>query len=289
MGGERMESPKRHSLLCPNCRKLISVDETICPHCGLQSPGARWRNHFVIKSLLDDRQLIRTMITINGAMFFLSLVLNPTATGFSMNPLAFLSPDNRSLLLLGATGSIPIDQLHRWWTILSANYLHASMLHLLFNMVAFYQIAPLILQEYGAYRMLSLYTLSGVGGYLVSYLAGIPFTLGASAAVCGLIGAALYYGRSRGGYYGQMVYQQVGGWALGIFVFGFLIPGINNWAHGGGLLCGVGVAALLGYQERTVENSFHKGLAIISILATLGALIWAVFTTLLMIFFMPVP
>ncbi len=283
-----MEGPKRTSLLCPNCRKLISRDETNCPHCGLQNPGARWRNTSLIKSLLDDRQLIKTMITVNVAMFFLSLVLNPAKTGLSMNPLAFLSPDNRSLLLLGATGSIPIDQLHRWWTILSANYLHASMLHLAFNMVAFYQLAPLILQEFGTCRMIALYTLSGVGGYLVSYLAGIPFTLGASAAVCGLIGAALYYGKSRGGYYGQLVYQQVGGWALGIFVFGFLIPGINNWAHGGGLLCGVGLAALLGYQERTAENSFHKGLAVVSILATLGALIWAVFTTLLLVLFKPV-
>jgi rhomboid protease GluP len=284
----RMESHKRQSILCPNCRKLVSIDEPTCPHCGLHSPGASWRNTFLFRSLLDDRQLIRIMIYVNAAMFILSLVVNPTATGFSMNPLAFLSPDNRSLLLLGATGTIPIGQLHRWWTVLSANYLHASILHLLFNMMAFYQIAPLILQEYGTYRMLALYTLSGVGGYLVSYLAGIPFTLGASAAVCGLIGAALYYGRSRGGYYGQMVYQQVGGWALGIFFFGFLFPGINNWAHGGGLLCGVVAGAALGYRERLPETFVHKGVATICIVATLAALIWAVFTTLAMIFFMPV-
>ncbi len=151
-------------------------------------------------------------------------------------------------------------------------------------MVAFYQIAPLIIQEYGPYRMFLFYTLGGVGGYLVSYVAGVAFTLGASAAVCGLIGAALYYGRSRGGYYGQMVYQQIGGWAVGIFVFGFLIPGINNWAHGGGLLCGAGVAALLGYQERLPEGSLHRGLAGICLVATLGALIWAVFTTVVMVF-----
>jgi rhomboid protease GluP len=227
------------------------------------------------------------MICINAAMFILSVVINPTTTGFSMNPLDFLSPDNRSLLFLGATGTIPIDQLHRWWTVLSANYLHASIAHLLFNMMALYQIAPLILQEYGSYRMLSIYTLSGVGGYLISYFAGVPFTLGASAAVCGLIGAALYYGKSRGGYFGQMVYRQVGGWALGIFIFGFLIPGINNWAHGGGLVCGIVAAALLGYQERLTENLLHRGLASICIVATLGALIWAIFATLVMAFVSP--
>lgn len=284
MGGRSMENHKRLSILCPKCRKLVSSDEPTCPHCGLPNPGGRGRSSALLQSLLDDRQLIRTMIGVNAAMFILSLVINPTAAGFSMNPLAFLSPDNRSLLLLGATGSIPIDQLHRWWTVLSANYLHASMLHLLFNMVAFYQIAPLILQEYGAWRMISLYTLSGVGGYLVSYIAGVPFTLGASASVCGLIGAALYYGKSRGGYYGQMVYQQVGGWALGIFVFGFLFPGINNWAHGGGLFCGVGTAVLLGYQERRRESLWHEILAGICIVATLGALVWAAFSTMVVFF-----
>jgi rhomboid protease GluP len=280
-----MVSQKRHSILCPHCRKLVSIDEPTCPHCGLHNPGARWRTHFLMKGLFGEGQLIRNIIYVNAIMFILSIAINPTATGFSMNPLDFLSPDNKSLLLLGATGRIPIDQLHRWWTILSANYLHASILHILFNMIALYQIGPLILQEYGASRMVSIYTLSGVGGYLLSYVVGIPFTLGASAAVCGLIGAALYFGKSRGGYFGQLVYQQVGGWALGIFIFGFLFPGINNWAHGGGLLCGVGTAFLLGYQERVPEKLFHKGLAGTCLVATLAALVWAVFTTFVIFFF----
>jgi rhomboid protease GluP len=218
-------------------------------------------------------------------MFILSVLMSPTSTGFSMNPFSFLSPGDRSLLLLGATGSIPIDRFHRWWTLLSANYLHASILHIFFNMIAFYQIAPLIVQEYGIYRMISIFTLSGVGGYVLSYFAGIPFTLGASAAVCGLIGAALYYGKSRGGYFGQMVYRQVGGWALGIFIFGFFFPGINNWAHGGGLICGVLMGFLLGYQERISENQFHKGLAGICALATLATLIWAICTSLIVLLY----
>ena len=218
-------------------------------------------------------------------MFILSLIINPASSGFSMNPLGFLSPGNTSLLLLGATGRIPIDQFHRWWTVLSANFLHGSILHILFNMMAFYQIAPLILQEYGGCRLVSIFILSGVGGYLVSYLAGISFTLGASGAVCGLIGAALYYGKNRGGTFGQMIYRQVGGWALGIFIFGFLFPGINNWAHGGGLICGILTGSALGYQEKSAEDSVHKVVAAICILASLGTLIWAIISSLMFIFF----
>jgi len=209
-------------------------------------------------------------------MFVISLLLNPRSTGFSSSPFYFLSPSNNSLLLLGATGTIPIDSLHRWWTLVSANYLHGGILHILFNMMAFRQIAHLVLREYGAYRMIILYTLSGVTGFLVSYLAGVTFTIGASAAVCGLIGTMLYYGKSRGGVYGQAIYKQIGGWALGLFLFGLLMPGINNWGHGAGICAGVVLGFLLGYQERVRENLFHKILAGVCVVSTLVILGWAV-------------
>ena len=280
-----MEKLYRNSILCPNCRRLISTDEQRCPHCGLRNPGSRWKNISLGKGLLGPDRIVINIISVNVAMFILSILINPASIGFSANPLSFLSPGSKSLLLLGATGTIPIDRFHRWWTVLSANYLHGSILHILFNMMAFWQISPLILQEYGSYRMVSIYTLSGVGGFLASYLAGVPFTLGASAAICGLIGAALYFGKSRGGQFGQAVYQQVGGWAIGIFIFGFLVPGINNWAHGGGMLCGALTGFLLGYREKNEENFYHKLLGVICVLATLAALIWAAGWALVILFY----
>jgi len=143
-------------------------------------------------------------------------------------------------------------------------------------MVAFRQIAHLVLQEYGTYRMLILYTFSGITGFLVSYLAGVSFTIGASAAVCGLIGATLYYGKSRGGVYGQTIFRQIGGWALGLFLFGLLVPGVNNWGHGGGICAGVILGFLLGYQERAREGLFHKILAGVCVALTVLILAWAV-------------
>lgn len=223
--------------------------------------------------MINPDRLISNIIWLNAGMFVLSILVSPGSIGISANPLGFLSPGDRSLLLLGATGTIPIDRLHRWWSLLSASWLHGSILHILFNMIALRQIGPFIVREYGPYRTVSIYTLSGVGGFLVSYLAGVPFTIGASAAVCGLIGAAIYYGKSRGGYYGEAIYKQVGGWAVGIFLFGFLIAGINNWAHGGGLLCGVLTGFMLGYEEKGPENYMHRVIAGICALSTLAALI----------------
>jgi rhomboid protease GluP len=267
---------ERRSILCPNCRKLISQDEPRCPHCGIANPGSWWKNNIGARVFFGTDQVIKWIIYANVTLFITSLLLYPWSSGASLNPLALLSPSNNGLLLLGATGTIPIDRLGRWWTLVSANYLHGGIFHILFNMIAFRQIAPFVLREYGINRMVIIYTLSGVIGFLVSYFAGIPFTIGASAAVCGLIGATLYYGKSRGGLYGQTIFKQIGGWVLGIFFFGLLMPGINNWGHGGGILAGAVLGVLLGYKERMRERAFHKILAGACILITILVLVWAV-------------
>jgi rhomboid protease GluP len=276
-----MITSRKNSQLCPNCRGLISRDESICPYCGLKNPGSWWKNNGLLRLFQDPELFLKGLSGLNIAFFVLSLILNPGGMGMGMSPFGFLSPDNRSLLLLGATGVIPIEELHRWWSMVSASYLHGSLLHLIFNLIALRQIGPLIIQEYGLSRMFTIYTLGGIGGFLLSYLAGVAFTIGASAAVCALIGAALYYGKDRGGAYGRQVYQQVGGWALSIFVFGLLVPGINNWAHGGGMAAGFLCGLLLGYQEKSRELLRHKLIGAACALATILILLWAVVTAVI--------
>ncbi len=271
-----MTKHQRQSILCPKCRKLISVDETICPYCGLTRPGSLWKNNIITLGFSNTDQLIKTIIYVNVGMFIISLLLNSRLPGLSMNPFYILSPENRSLLFLGATGTIPIDRLHRWWTIVSANYLHGGILHILFNMIAFRQLAPLVAREYGVYRMFIIYTLSGIIGFKISYLAGVTFTIGASAAICGLMGSILYYGKSRGGIYGQSIYKQVAGWAVVLFLFGFIMPGINNWGHGGGIVAGIILGFFLGYRERKEENLFHKILTGFCVVLTVIVLGWAI-------------
>jgi rhomboid protease GluP len=274
-----MQGDRRKSILCPHCSKLVSVAEQTCPHCGISRPGARWKNIPVTRGLLQSDQLIKTIIYANVGMYLISLLLNPTRMGLSANPFMFLSPSNGALLLLGSTGTIPIDQGHRWWTLVSANYLHGGILHIVFNMIALYQIGPLVLREYGANRLIGLYTLGGIFGFLVSYFAGVRLTLGASAAVCSLIGASLYYGKSRGGAYGRAIYKQISGWVLVLFLFGFMVPGINNWGHGGGIVGGIILGYFLGYHERTRENLFHKSLATGCVVLTVAVLAWAILSS----------
>ncbi len=271
-----MQNTEKKSILCPNCRKLINNDEAYCPYCGLSKPGSVWRKTTPSNLLRNPSDMIKTILYVNIAFYIFSLLLNPEGLGLSSNPLAFLSPSNNSLLLLGATGTIPIDRLHWWWSLVSASYLHGGLLHIAFNMLALKQLGPFVLREYGVNRFFVIYTITGIAGFYLSYIAGVSLTIGASASICGLIGATLYYGKSRGDLYGEAIYKQVMGWVVGLALFGFMIPGINNWGHGGGIVSGILLGFLLGYNDKYGENRLHRVLATLCILLTAGVLLWAV-------------
>ena len=276
-----MTPQKRQSLLCPNCKKLISTSERRCPHCGTAHPAAWWKNNIWTRGFNDPYVLIKWIIGVNIGIYVISLLLNPSGFGLTLNPLTFLSPSGPILELLGATGRVPIEAYQRYWTLISANYLHGGILHIFFNMAAFRQLGLLVAREYGVYRMFVIYILGGVIGFFVSYLASVSWTIGASASVCSLAGALLYYGKSRGGVYGRTLYRQIGIWVVLLFIFGILLPVINNWAHGGGIAAGIGLGFVLGYQERKKENIFHKllagGLAVLTLLILGWAILSGIF------------
>jgi rhomboid protease GluP len=271
-----MSTNDKKSMLCPNCRKLISSDEPVCPYCGLSNPGSRLKIHLLNSFSFASVDAVKIILYINVAFYFISILLNPSALGLSANPMTFLSPSDKSLFFLGATGTIPIAAYGRWWTLVSASFLHGGLLHIFFNMAALTQLGPFVLREFGVNRFVALYIITGIAGFFVSFLAGIPFTIGASASICGLIGAILYYGKSRGGFYGEVIYRQAMGWVIGLVLFGLLLPGINNWAHGGGLISGILLAFLLGYFEKKDENIFHRTLGAGCVVMTAVVLLWAV-------------
>jgi len=252
---------------------MYAGPEARCRWCGTPRPG---RLHWAAS--LDGGWVVKAILALNVAFYLLSLLLHGARPSLPANPLNLLSPNRMSLLLLGATGTVPVLELGRSWTLLAANYLHGGLLHIFFNMMALRQIAPWVSREYGPNRMFVIYTVSGIGGFVLSVLAGVPFTIGASAAICGLIGALLYFGKSRGGSYGAAVYREVSGWVVSLAIFGFVFPGINNWGHGGGIVSGIALGKLLGYQEHGGETALHRILAIGCAVATVAVLGWAAFS-----------
>ncbi|HNZ31793.1 MAG TPA: rhomboid family intramembrane serine protease [Smithellaceae bacterium] len=268
---------EKKSILCPNCRKLISADEPNCPYCGLARPGLL-NMAGIIRKIFAFNPIL-TIIYVNIFFYVVSLLLNPTGIFSGGGFLSFLSPSGQSLLLLGATGTFPVFGFNRYWSLVSASFLHGGIIHLAFNMMALYQLGPFVLHVFGFHRFFSIYILTGIAGFAVSLIFGVDFTIGASASICGLIGAIVYYGKNRGGEFGQAIYKQALGWIIGLIIFGLIFKGINNWAHGGGVISGILLAMLMGYNEKRDETAKQKLLAYVCILVTLGVLIWALLSS----------
>ena len=125
------------------------------------------------------------------------LVAPPRAGGF----FDMVSPTLTGLVALGASGYVPVLFEGFWWTLLTASWLHGGPIHILMNLMALRNVAPIVAEFYGASRMIIIYVLSGVVGFAASSLCGyylqIPllgsarFTVGASASISGLIFLAM--------------------------------------------------------------------------------------------------
>ncbi len=164
-----------------------------------------------------------------GALFLATLVSNPE--GIRMTGiLGMLSPSIASLFLFGASGAVPVFGYGRWWTVLSAAWLHGGILHIVFNMMAVRDLAPATAHLYGAARTVIIYTVASTTGFLVSSTVRVPSgppSCGEPGSrwvppprSCGLIGALWWYGHRSGN---SQITQQVKQMALGILVFGFVI------------------------------------------------------------------
>jgi len=215
---------------------------------------------------------------VTGACIILygaTLVADSSALSLGGGFFSFLSPSNASLFLFGASGSAPVFGYGRWWTLLTAGWLHGGLLHIAFNLMGLRNVGEPVAEFYGANRMVIIYTVAGITGFLASsvfnrYLGFLPFigggewTVGASASICGLIGSLFYYGRRAGS---RGVSEQAKQWGVMILIFGFLPLGIDNAAHlggfAGGYLCSKFLDPL--YPERM--DHFLAAIACIALTA----------------------
>jgi rhomboid protease GluP len=133
-----------------------------------------------------------------------------------------------------------------YWRMLSATLLHGSFQHLIGNCGALYILGMAGEHAVGAWRVMVIYVASGLAGSLLSVLAGPGPSVGASGAICGLLGAViLILYRYRHVYHvrNKELGLVLAGWAAYTILIGAIEPQIDNWAHLGGLIGGAVVAS----------------------------------------------
>jgi len=227
-----------------------------------------------LRAVLRSWDFTNTVTGVCVALYVATLVFDPSAAFRPRGPFDVFSPSARALWAFGAAGAIPW-QVGHWWTVLTAIYLHGSLLHIIFNVLWIRQLGPDVEEIYGPARLVVIFTVSGAVGFILSNSVGVPFTVGASGSIFGLLGAIVAFGRKRGGSFGRMVLQQYGMWAGILFVSGFIMPGVNNWAHAGGFAGGVAAGLALSLAERRAETTVDWLLAGAAVVLTVGGFVLA--------------
>ena len=265
------------SSLCYRCGKLNRVDAAECFYCGARRPGL-WGFGPGIARLMGRLDFAKAVTVVCVALYVVSILLDPGAAFRARNPFDMLAPSSGALIRLGMTGAIPWAAGF-WWTLFTAIYLHGSLLHILFNLLWVRQLAPPVEEIFGAARLVVIFTVAGALGFVLSNAVGVPWTIGASGAIFGLLGAMVAYGRSRGGAFGVAVLRQYGQWALIMFIFGFFMPGVNNIAHAGGFVGGLLMGLVLALAERRSERGVDHLLAAACVAVTVIGFALSIWTT----------
>jgi rhomboid protease GluP len=272
------------SVVCSSCGSLVGVNDDRCYSCGRRNPGL-WGYAPALRAFTNSANFVDLIVFGCSILYLATLLLTVVFGGNVLGGgglLNILAPHWLIERAFGASGTIPVFADGMWWTLLSAGWLHGSVLHILFNMMWVRQLGPVVGDIYGAARMVIIYTLAGIAGFLLSSTAGLylayaplPFragtmTLGASAPIFGLLGALVHYGR-RGG--SSLVGGQAMQYAIVLFVYGLIMPGggIDNYAHAGGFLGGY--LASMWLDPLKPERTDHFVGALLCLVATALAII----------------
>ena len=248
--------PDRPTLVrCSNCERPI------CPECmrpasvGIRCPECAGEGTRVLRpKLYSGTQPVATiaLIVINVVVFVLERGGDSSSYVFRKGALTGIGVQNGE-----------------WWRVGTAAFLHANILHILFNMYALWLLGRALERYIGSARFLIIYTIAGISGSAGALLLTNLYTptVGASGAIFGLMGALLVLERRGVPLVGPIIP------ILAInLVLSSRIPGISIGGHVGGLIGGVLAALAL---EQFGRGHIAYGKLGGPVVAMLGAIVAA--------------
>jgi rhomboid protease GluP len=265
--------------MCPHCRAFITTRDRVCPYCEARvGPRAIDRREpgKIMGGFIPHAHFTTSMILLLNFGLFAATVIYSMRAG---NGDALWGLDGRTLLSFGAKQPWAILYGGQWWRLVTAGFLHGGILHLLMNSWVLFDIGAQVEEIYGASRMIFFYFVGTVFGFMASTMWSLSISVGASAALFGLIGAMIALGvrhRSAAGAAIRGLYIR---WAIYGLVLG-LLPGIDNAAHFGGLAAGFVAGYIAGTPKltETIGERFWRlaagGCVVLTALSFLQMIRW---------------
>ena len=201
-----------------------------------------------VEELFKPKKPIITyvLIAINVIIFLLGMILNLSDT--------FIN-------LFANYG--PLVTEGQYYRLFTSMFIHANLFHILFNMYALYLLGSQAEGFFGKGKFLVIYILSGISGSLLSILLNQgAVSVGASGAIFGILGALLYFGYNNRVYLGNTLIREIVPVILINLAFGFMMTGVDNFAHIGGLIGGLTTAMAVGFYSNTGKSDRINGIII---------------------------
>jgi rhomboid protease GluP len=254
-GGNQQPRPK----LCPNCGSLVGINATRCHNCGTNLRFSMAAVNRSLSGVFTGPAPVTTALLVVNLLMFGVEWMAVTAEGGGGGLSILGSMGGLSVYRLGASFGPAIFGLHEWYRLVTAMFLHGGLIHIGVNMMSLMQLGPALEELYGSARYFFLYVLTGAFGFLVSAATG-HFSLGASGALLGIVGAMLAVTSKRGGSYMRELRSRLISSVVILFAIGFF-PGIriDNWAHGTGLAAGFVLGKI--FADRQPMNVREKQIA----------------------------
>jgi membrane associated rhomboid family serine protease len=256
--------------VCPKCTAVNDRDDTVCSRCGeaLHSRPRELLGRLGLRGPVAASMstLIALMLL---AVYVRTVVASGAAGGFSI-PI-------RVLVLHG--GNLPDGWGDdEWWRFATAVFLHAGIWHIAFNVISLSVVGPMVEEEFGRWMTMFLFMVTGIAASIGTRQLGLDGVgIGASGALCGLIGATAAAGQRAGTPRGRHLRNDMLKWFAYVVIFGFLI-GADNRAHAVGFLAGAALGLLVPPRWRTLEWLPRIGVAL-GVLGLAAALV-AVYLTM---------
>jgi membrane associated rhomboid family serine protease len=238
--------------ICPDCMTPTPVGMR-CPECAKQKTQVRTVQTMAAGGVEVTRVLIIACVL---------AYVGELASGGTL-----WDPRSSEVYQRGALSPASIDLGHDYWRLVTSGFLHASLIHIGFNMYLLWILGQLLEPALGPVRFVAVYFVALLAGSFGSLLLSdyTTGTVGASGAVFGLMGAAFIEQRRRGI---DPMQTGIGGLILINLVLSFLIPGISIGGHIGGLIGGG--LAVLALQLGDRQRSQALGLAACVVLAVVA-------------------
>ena len=261
--------------MCPHCRAFITTDDRVCPYCNEKvGPRAidRRSPSPVLGGLIPHAQFTTViLLVINFGLYIVTTIYSMRAG----NTNAFLGLDIGTLEAFGAKWNQALAA-GQWWRLVTAGFLHGGLLHIGMNSWVLFDVGSQVEEIYGASRMIVIYFVSTICGFYLSHLWSPAISVGASAAIMGLIGAMIALSVHHRNALTAAIRGQYIRWVIYMLIIG-LLPGINidNAAHIGGLAGGFGVAYISGlprWDGSWTERAWRAASYVVILLTALSFL-----------------